>query len=185
MYRYGHPAIASQVDLDFTGQLLIVQVYGSTSNLRFRIQTSFNLRHLTDFLALAPKMKVQLRLGYVFGENGQYLGPDEYRGILAAGVHSLRLNGVDMDVHIRTHPRFMDEWVDSLVRAIFGVKSLYLELGFTFIYPFLLELASTGQLSLGIVKTMNRKLRLEYHLVYSLFESNARGRRISLDMVFY
>ena len=60
-------------------------------------------------------MKVQLRFGYVWGEKGQDLGPSDYRYALDTSVESLRLNGVDMDVHIKTHPRFMDEWVDLLV----------------------------------------------------------------------
>lgn len=69
-------------------------------------------------------MKVQLRLGYVWGENCRYLGPSDYCYTLAAGVHSLQLKGVDMDIHIRTHPRFMDEWVDLLVRTMFCVNSI-------------------------------------------------------------
>lgn len=58
---------------------------------------------------------MQLRFGYVWGEKGLDLGPSDYRYALATGVESLRLNGVEMDVHIKTHPRFMDEWVDLLV----------------------------------------------------------------------
>ena len=65
---------------------------------------------------------MQLRLGYVWGENSRYLGPSEYSYALAAGVESLRSNGVEMDVHIKTHPRFMDEWVDLLVRTLLNSR---------------------------------------------------------------
>ncbi|KAF6238610.1 hypothetical protein HO173_003116 [Letharia columbiana] len=56
--------------------VLEVPVYGLNSNFRFRIQTAFNLRHLTEFLACSPNVKVQLRFGYVWGENGRDLGPN-------------------------------------------------------------------------------------------------------------
>lgn len=76
-----------------------------------------NLRHLTELLACSPNMKVQLRFGYVWGQNGRYLGPGMYHNIMNSGVERVRLKGVDMDVHIRTHPKFLDEWVDLLVRT--------------------------------------------------------------------
>lgn len=64
---------------------------------------------------------MQLRFGYVWGEDGRSLGPSEYVYTLATGIESLRLNGVEMDVHIKTHPKFMDEWVDLLVRTLFRI----------------------------------------------------------------
>ena len=70
-------------------------------------------------------MRVQLRLGYLWTENSRYLGPSEYLDTLAAGVRSLLSNRVEMDVHIKTHPRFMDEWVDILVRTVVRVNSLH------------------------------------------------------------
>lgn len=63
-------------------------------------------------------MKVQLRLGHVFGENGLCLPPPKYFETLAHGVAGLQLSGVEVDVHIKTHPRFMDEWVDLLVSNV-------------------------------------------------------------------
>lgn len=96
-------------------------MYGPRHNHRFRIQTTYNLRHLTELLASSPKVKVKLQVGYVWGESGQRLGPSEYRYILANALECLRLNRVDMEVHIRTHPKYMDEWVDLLVRAAFRV----------------------------------------------------------------
>lgn len=66
-------------------------------------------------------MRVQLRLGYVWGEQCRYLGPREYLVTLAAGIRSLRAKGIEMDVHIKTHPRFMDRWVDFLVRTMYYV----------------------------------------------------------------
>lgn len=65
---------------------------------------------------------MQLRLGYVWGEKGFHLGPSEYRHTFAPAVESLRLNGVEMDIHIKTHPRFLDDWVDILVRTVFCVS---------------------------------------------------------------
>lgn len=78
---------------------------------------------MTELLAPSPKMKVKLRVGYVWGEKGHDLGPSEYRYTLATALESLRLNGVVTDVHIRTHPKFMDEWVDILVRTVFHIAS--------------------------------------------------------------
>lgn len=99
-------------------------MYGPGANSRFRRQASDNLRRLAEVLASSPRVKVQLRLGYVFGEDGRYLGPSEYLYTLDIGVESLRLSGVEMDVHIKTHPKFMDEWVDILVRNLFSYDSL-------------------------------------------------------------
>lgn len=66
-------------------------------------------------------MRVQLSLGFVWEEQCLYLGPGKYLVTLAAGVRSLRAKGIEMDVHIKTHPRFMDNWVDFLVRTVFCV----------------------------------------------------------------
>ena len=70
-------------------------------------------------------MKVKLQIGYVWGEEGRNLGPSEYRYTLATALESLRLNGVETDLHIRTHPRFMDEWVDILVRRVFHIDGQF------------------------------------------------------------
>lgn len=100
-------------------------MYGHITNSRLRQQTLVNLRHLTKYLASVPKIKVQLRFGYAWGEECRYFGPGEYRDVVIAGAQSLLSNGVDLHVHIRTHPRFMDQWVDLLVSSIFRVMSLY------------------------------------------------------------
>ena len=71
-------------------------------------------------------MRVLLQFGYVWGEDGRYLGPKEHLCILSTGVRSLRLSGVEIDVHIKTHPRFLDEWVDLLVRTYFVSTSCIL-----------------------------------------------------------
>ena len=76
---------------------------------------------------------MQLRLGYAWGEECRYFGPSEYRDVVIAGARSLLSNGVDVHVHIRTHPRFMDQWVDLLVSSIFRVMSLY------FVFEFKVE----------------------------------------------
>ena len=65
---------------------------------------------------------MQLRFGYVWGENGRDLGPNEYRYFLATALEPLRLNEVETDVHIKTHPKFMDEWVALLVRTVSHVE---------------------------------------------------------------
>lgn len=92
-------------------------------------------------------MKVQLRFGYVWGEKSQYLGPNEYKYALDTGVESLRFKRVEMDVHIKTHPRFMDEWVDFLVSRSYPVPS-FLDscsvLSVECLSPFKLVLPSTG-----------------------------------------
>ncbi|CAD6583317.1 MAG: hypothetical protein ASARMPREDX12_001231 [Alectoria sarmentosa] len=116
LYRVSRPKLKMMRNF-----VLNVPVYGVSSNFGFRLQTSFNLRHLTELLACSPKVKVQLRFGYVWGEKVWDLGPSEYRYTLATGVENLRLRGVEIDVHIRTHPRFMDEWVDLLVRRPYPV----------------------------------------------------------------
>ena len=67
---------------------------------------------------------MQLRLGYAWGEECRYFGPSEYRDVVIAGAQSLLSNGVDVHVHIRTHPRFMDQWVDLLVSSIFLLSGL-------------------------------------------------------------
>ncbi len=92
---------------------------------------------------------MQLRFGYVWGEDCRYLGPDEYHFILATGIQNLRLHGVEIDVHIKTHPRFMDEWADLLVSTVFLVKSSYFVFGFIFvegISPLVLVFHSTSSL---------------------------------------
>ncbi|CAF9937817.1 hypothetical protein IMSHALPRED_000558 [Imshaugia aleurites] len=94
--------------------VLEVPVYGASSDCHFRLQTSFNLRHLTEVLACSPNMKVQLSLGYVWGANGRELGPSQYCETLATGIENLILNEVELGVHIKTHPKFIDEWVDIL-----------------------------------------------------------------------
>lgn len=100
-------------------------------------------------------MRVQLRLGYVWGEQCRYLGPSEYLITLAASVRSLQAKGIEMDVHIKTHPRFMDKWVDFLVRTLFCVIFLYSVFGFTLVR-----------------KMSNKKLLFQYHLVYHFFWSS-------------
>ena len=94
-------------------------MYGSASNARFRSQTCANLQQLNEHLVSVPKIKVQLRFGYVWGEDCRRLGPGEYMDTLMAGVQFLQSNGVDFDVHVKTHPRFMDDWVDLLVSTFF------------------------------------------------------------------
>ena len=97
-------------------------MYGHITNRRLRQQTLVNLRHLTEYLASVPKIKVQLRLGYAWGEECRYFGPSEYRDVVIAGAQSLLLSGVDVHVPIRTHPRFMVQWVDLFVRSVFLVQ---------------------------------------------------------------
>lgn len=94
--------------------ILDVPVYGR-SNFRCCLQTAFNLRHLTELLASSPKTRVLLQFGYVWVEDGCHLGPKDYLYLLSTGTRSLRLSGAEIDVHIKTHPRFLDEWVDLLV----------------------------------------------------------------------
>ena len=60
-----------------------------------------------------------MRFGYVWGEDSRHLEPKDYLHLLSTGTRSLRLSGVEIDVHIRTHPRFLDEWVDLLVSTYF------------------------------------------------------------------
>ena len=86
-------------------------------------------------------MKVQLRLGCVFGEESRNIGPKDYRDFLAASYPNLRLRGVDTHVHIRTHPRFMDSWVDNLVSTVFHIMFMELMFSFTLVMGFINHLS--------------------------------------------
>ena len=68
-----------------------------------------------------------LQFGYVWGEDSRYLGPKDYLYLLSTGTGSLRLSGAEIDVHIKTHPRFLDEWVDLLVSTYFVSTSCILD----------------------------------------------------------
>ena len=105
------------------------QIYGPVTHPHLRAESLANLHQLASFLAYSPElMKVQLRLGFVWGENCLYLGPREYMESLETGLvclssQSQRKGGkVEVEVHVRTHPRFMDEWVDVLVRTFFSCE---------------------------------------------------------------
>ena len=53
----------------------------------------------------------------------------------------LQSSKVDMDVHVKTHPRFMDEWVDLLVRTAFVLH------GCDFVFGFCLFVECIGPLT--------------------------------------
>ena len=88
-------------------------------------------------------MKVQLRLGFAWGEECRYFGPSEYIDIVLAGALRLLLGGADVHVHIKTHPRFMDQWVDLLVSSFLRVMSLY----FVFCFKMVRECGSSFSLT--------------------------------------
>ena len=88
-------------------------MYGR-SNFGCCLETAFNLQKLAELLASSPNTRVLLQFGYMWVEDGRYLGPKDYLYLLLAGTN-LRASGVEVDVHIKTHPRFLDEWVDLLV----------------------------------------------------------------------
>ena len=101
------------------------QVYGPKSDTRLSLQTGYNLRELVNFLA-SPlvtdnhKLKVQLRLAYVWGEDAERVGLS-WHSDLVDSVMLLKGRGVCITVHVRTHPRWLDPWVDMLVSRPFFV----------------------------------------------------------------
>ena len=79
-------------------------------------QTQFNLLQLTTFLDYeVPKLRVQVRLSYFWGENPRSLSPMYFSALLSC-IINMR-NAERIAVHIRTHPIYMDPWVDLLVSA--------------------------------------------------------------------
>ncbi|KAK3171672.1 hypothetical protein OEA41_003756 [Lepraria neglecta] len=99
--------------------ILDVPVYGRRSDSRLREQTGYNLSELT--YCLTPplgqdphELKIQLQLKPVWGEDIRRLDPELYWPLLNSAI-VLRGRGVDTQVHVHTHPRYLDEWVDTLV----------------------------------------------------------------------
>ena len=97
----------------------LLQVYGRRSDTCLRDQTSYNLSELTYCLPPplgqdSHELKIQLQLKPVWGENMRRLDPKLYWPLLNSAV-LLRGRRVDVQVHVHTHPRYLDEWVDTLV----------------------------------------------------------------------
>jgi len=62
-----------------------------------------------------PDLKIQLRLSYAWGEDPQRLQPTHHWPVLSSCLSLTARKGVNVDIHVRTHPSHLDEWVDLLV----------------------------------------------------------------------
>lgn len=82
-----------------------------------------NLLVLTEFLTAqrntTSKLDIELRLGYSWGDDLKALHQGYYWPTLSVAIglrrKLLEEGGGEVRVHVKIHPKFLDEWVDILV----------------------------------------------------------------------
>ena len=96
--------------------MVVLQVYGPNSEERLRQQVHFNLKDLGTFLTQPTdlKLEIRIRLDFVLGEDPRHLNPIFYMALVSC-IYSMKTRG-NFEIHLVTHPRYMDLWVDTLVR---------------------------------------------------------------------
>lgn len=84
------------------------------NNMRLSLQTIYNLEKLVEFVfgrggshGVEAQLKLQVRLGYVWGEDNRRLYPDHYKPYLDIVRGSQRTKGGEIDVCIKTNPRYI------------------------------------------------------------------------------
>jgi len=87
-------------------------------------------RFLVGFLQPDLDLKVQVRLSYAWGEDPQSIQPTHHWPVLSPCLSLMGRKGVDVDIHIRTHPFHLDEWVELLVSSSF-IRGLTYALAWT------------------------------------------------------